>query len=126
MRSQTPRGRTLHLVAVVGGFLVCVGLAVALLSVANMNKWRRCVPWSATEVREWRWSDLDAYSYRLKARMTQEEWLAFVKRAGLSPRADPAVLSWGQSELMRRSGADLAWWDPSEGGAVYWCAYRRK
>ena len=79
--------------------------------------WRRHLPASATEIQEWAWADgfLPDFTYLLKARVSDSEFLEFVASLGLAPHTPERKysesahwLSWSPPP-----GFDGKWWDAS-------------
>jgi hypothetical protein len=84
---------------------------------AKPPSWRRHLPASATGIKEWAWTDgfLPDFSYQLKARITDSEFVEFVASLGLTPHTPDRKyseashwLSWSPS--LRFDGK---WWDAS-------------
>ena len=79
--------------------------------------WRRYLPATAAEVREWAWADgfLPDYGYLLKARITETEFKQFVSQLGLTPHTPDRKYS-EESHWLSWSalpGFDGDWWDVS-------------
>ena len=101
--------------------LLLLAVGVGWFISARPDQWafRRALPWSASDVHEWIWSEtlLPDYSYHLKARVTEEEFGRYTARFGLTPHAEtrqyseaaPLWLSWRTPDNFKGD-----WWTPSE------------
>ncbi len=96
--------------------LIVVALAWPLWTWMNQWEFRRALSSNAEDVHEWVRADgfLPDYTYKLKAKISEEEFHRYIERFQLTPHFpgrgymdDPHWLKWQD-----RKGTE--WWDPSE------------
>ena len=114
---HTPKQFRPHLRSWITIVCICLGLTVWGWRILTVSPLRRALPWSASEIQEWSWSDgfLPDYSYQLKARISHEHFQSYVESLKLSPHTlsrrydQPSSpwLSWSSSPGFREQ-----WWDP--------------
>lgn len=79
---------------------------------------RKALPWTATDIHEWYWSEtlLPDYSYYLKAKVTENQFRTYVARFGLTPHAPDRAYSESSIWLNWESApeSDGGWWNPSD------------
>jgi hypothetical protein len=98
---------------------VCFG-CWALARSFSTSPLRRKLPPTAQQVQEWRWSEEGPlgqdYSYALKARITEEEFLAYVHELDMAPYSVEKGYGYGFVLTWRPPGMppELEWWDPSD------------
>ncbi len=84
-----------------------------------LNTWgfRSKLPWSASEIYEWSREDgfLPDYSYFLKAKITQEEYLKYIEELNLKKHTETSKYPDGTLGLnwSAMSGVDRNIWNPS-------------
>lgn len=92
-------------------------IGVYLCYEGTLWSFRKALPSSAQDIHESYWTDtlLPDYDYKLKAKITEEEFRRYVAKFGLTPHtttrkySDLVVcLDWAASPEFRRG-----WWDPS-------------
>jgi hypothetical protein len=79
---------------------------------------RKKLPWSATDIHEIYWTDfpLPDYSYNLKAKISESQFLKYISKFGLSPHTtdrqysdDVIWLNWDAPPDNKGS-----WWNPTD------------
>ncbi len=100
--------------------LAVVVVAVAWASWGRMTQWgfRRALPSNAEDVHEWIREDgfLPDYSYKLKAKISDEDFHRYIDRLKLTPNAAGRQYSQDAEAWLRWQPDPAApeWWNPSE------------
>jgi hypothetical protein len=102
---------------------LCIALAAGLGTWGAISWWHRWTEWpphrmlpqDAADVHEWSWEDglLPDYTYLLKARISQDEFAAYVAHFHLTPHTADRVYTDDADIWFSWDGA-ADWWDPSE------------
>jgi hypothetical protein len=100
--------------------LACLG-GRALIQHIFASPLRKGLPTTATQIREWRWSEGGLtgqdYVYLLRAKITQQEFLDYVDKFDMTPHTPERgysrgfVLDWHPHT--QHSDEALEWWTPS-------------
>lgn len=99
--------------------LLVTGVAWALWGPMTQWGFRRALPSNAEDVHEWFWEDgfLPDYTYKLKAKMSDEQFHRYLERLKLTPHSPDRPYSDDSQVWLRwkdRHGGALECWDPSE------------
>jgi hypothetical protein len=86
-----------------------------------MNEWgfRRALPPSAEDVHEWSREDgfLPDYSYKLKAKISEDQFHLYIDRFQLTPHAPDRQYSQDAKIYLQwraETNPEIAWWNPTE------------
>lgn len=93
----------------------------AIIQNLTMSQWRKALPSTAQDVREWQWDEggplPQDYIYLLRARITDEEFEIYVKQLGLVPYLAGREYSHGFTPrwyFSQLTDEQLKWWTPTD------------
>jgi hypothetical protein len=117
------RNRKLLLACLIAVLLILTYLGGrALIQSVLASPLRKGLPPTATQIREWRWSEGGLtgqdYTYLLRAKITKQEFLDYVDRFDMAPHTPEREYSYGfvltWHPYTQHSYEALEWWTPSE------------
>lgn len=96
--------------------LLTVGAGWFFWTRPDQWSFRRELPWTAEDVHERYWSDgfLPDDSYRLKARITDEQFRRYIAKFELTPHAPTRAYSESPDLYLTWSPRTDTWWDPTD------------
>jgi len=104
------------LIGCVGLLAIGLGLRQVAISLTT-TPLRKALPASARDIHEWSGGEegilAQDYMYLLKARITPDEFDAYVNRFGMTPHTPNRSYQYGFQPGWR-IGQELEWWDPSD------------
>lgn len=112
---KTKNGKTGRRLAWLFGIVVA-----AILGLKTMNQWyfRRMLPGSATEVKEWyrTYGMLPDYSYLLKAKIPEEDIMPYIQRFGMTIHTVDRVYEDAPRtpHWQDHFGSGEEWWEPTD------------